>query len=560
MHTAVPPWVDGLTFAEVLSRTVAQAGDSDALVFPQFSCRRSYATFQADVAEAARALLALEVGPGDHVGIWAANCPQWVVLQFATSQIGAVLVNINPSYRAHELAYVLLQADIHTLLLTDVFKGASFFDILTEVCPELPGSQPGRLQAAGYPRLRHVVSVKNHTQSGMLGWDEFLQGAARVSAAELQHRQGAVRAEDVVNIQYTSGTTGFPKGAMLTHRNLLMNAYYVGQRLAAGSHDRFCIPVPFYHCFGCVLGTLLCAVYGAAMVVPGEAFNPVPTLQAIQDERCTSIYGVPTMFIAQLHHPRFAEFDLHSLRTGIMAGSPCPIEVMRAVVDKMGARDLTIAYGLTESSPVITQTEVSDTLERRVGTVGRALPGLEVRIAAPGTLESLPAGQPGELLVRGHAVMKGYYNKPAETAAAVTSEGWLHTGDLAVQTADGFYRITGRIKDLIIRGGENIYPREIEEYLYTHPLIADVQVVGLPDEKLGEEVSAWIRLKPGACLSEEDVRSFCRDRIAHFKVPRYVVIVDEYPTTVTGKVQKFKLRELGIERFGLHKAAAVETA
>jgi fatty-acyl-CoA synthase len=555
-----PPWVDGLTYAQVLATTVERCPDRDAVVFPQLAYRRSYAEFQGDVREVARALLAFEVQPGEHIGIWATNWPQWVIAQFAAASIGAVLVNINPAYRAHELAYVLSQADITTLLLTDRFKSTDYFDILAGICPELAASPPGQLFSAAFPRLRRVVSIKQETRPGMLSWDDFRQRAAAVSEAALYRRQADVRADAVVNIQYTSGTTGFPKGAMLTHRNLLINAYYVGQRLAFTERDRLCIPVPFYHCFGCVMGTLMCAVYGAAMVVPAEAFDPLATLQAIQDERCTAVYGVPTMFITELHHPRFAGFDLHTLRTGIMAGSPCPIEVMRAVVRQMGARDITIAYGLTEASPVITQTEASDSLEHRVGTVGRVLPGLEVRLVAPGTMAPLPAGQPGELLVRGHAVMKGYYQKPAETATAITPDGWLHTGDVAVQTPDGYYRITGRLKDLIIRGGENIYPREIEEFLYTHPGVADVQVVGLPDSQFGEEVSAWIRAKPGARLSEEDVKSFCQGRIARYKIPRYVVFIEEYPTTVTGKVQKFKLREMGIERFGLHQAAAMETA
>jgi fatty-acyl-CoA synthase len=556
----LPPWVDGRTFAQVLDETAQRFATHDALVFPQLAYRRNYREFRAEVGEVARALIALGVQRGEHVGIWATNWPQWVLTQFAVAQIGSVLVNINPAYRAHELAYVLKQADITTLLLTDRFKNSSFFDILAEVCPELESAEPGELRSAACPRLRYVVSIKSEKGSGMLSWDEFRQHSAAVTDEDLNRRQAAGSAGDVVNIQFTSGTTGFPKGAMLTHRNLLLNAFYVGQCLAANAQDRVCIPVPFYHCFGCVLGTLLCAVYGAAMIVPAESFDPLATLQAIATERGTVIYGVPTMFIAELNHPRFAELDLSSLRTGIMAGSPCPIEIMRGVVSRMGARDMTIAYGLTESSPVITQTAASDSLEHRVGTVGRVLPGLEVKIVAPSTTEPVPAGQPGELMARGHAVMKGYYNKPAETAAAITPDGWLHSGDLAVETPDGYYRITGRIKDVIIRGGENIYPREIEEFLHSHPLIADVQVVGLPDEKLVEEVSAWVRLKPGCNLLAEDIAEYCRGRIAHYKVPRYVVFVNEYPTTVSGKVQKFKLREMGIERFGLHKAAAVETA
>lgn len=560
MSTNERPWVDGLTFAEVLARTVKRCGERDALAFPQLGYRRTYNSFRSEVRRVARALMALNVQHGEHVGIWATNLPQWVITQFAAAHIGAVLVNINPAYRSHELQYVLNQADITTLLLTDQFKTSNYFDILANVCPELADCPPGELRGNACPRLRHVISIQQAKRPGMLSWEEFQTQADTVSDEELSRRQATVKAEDVVNIQYTSGTTGFPKGAMLTHRNLLMNAFYVGQRLAFTEEDRLCIPVPFYHCFGCVMGTLMCAVYGSAMVVPAETFDPLATLQAIQGERCTAVYGVPTMYIAQLNYPTFDVFNLKSLRTGIMAGSPCPIEVMRAVVERMGARDITIAYGLTESSPVITQTETTDSLEHRVGTVGRPIPGLEVKAVTPGTCDPLPAGQPGELMVRGHCVMKGYYQKPAETAAAITADGWLHTGDLAALTADGYYRITGRIKDMIIRGGENIYPREIEEFLYTHPAVADVQVVGLPDEKVGEEVCAWVRVKPGARLTEPEVKQFCKGRIAHFKVPRYIVLVEEFPTTVTGKVQKYRLREMGIERFGLHKAAAIETA
>jgi fatty-acyl-CoA synthase len=548
------------TFTDVLDRTAEQYGDHDALDFPQLGCRQNYRQFRESVRRVARALLALGVQRGEHVGLWAPNRPEWVLTQFATAEIGAVLVNINPAYRAHELEYVLKQADITTLLLTDRLKSSNYFELVTTVCPELVGCSPGSLRSAACPRLRHVISLKQGRPPGIVGWDEFLAGGAAVPAAELERRRAQTRPEDVVNIQYTSGTTGFPKGAMLTHHNLLMNARLVGQRLGFTERDRLCIPVPFYHCFGCVMGTLLCVVYGAAMVVPAEAFDPLATLQAIQAERSTAVYGVPTMFIAELNHPRFAEFDLRSLRTGIMAGSPCPIEVMRQVVERMGARDITIAYGLTEASPVITMTEASDSLEHRVGTVGKALPGIEVCIVAPGSMDPLPTGQAGELLARGHGIMAGYYQKPAETAAAITPDGWLHTGDLALETPDGYYRITGRIKDVIIRGGENIYPREIEEFLHTHPAIADAQVVGLPDREKVEEVCAWVRLRPGATLTEDEVRAHCRKNLAHYKVPRYVVFVEEYPTTVTGKVQKYKLRKLGVERFGLQQAAAMETA
>jgi fatty-acyl-CoA synthase len=552
MNGCTAPWVDGLTIAQVLEHTAARYPDHDALVFPQQGYRVRYAEFLAEVRRAARALVALGVEPGEHVAIWATNQPPWVILQFAAAAIGAVLVNINPAYRAHELRYVLEQADITTLFLTDCFKASDTFAMLAEVLPEL--------RAAASPKLRHTISVKSATRPGIESWETFLQRALAISPSALHKRQAAVRPGDTVNIQYTSGTTGFPKGAMLTHRNLLLNAFHVGQRQRFTPDDRVAIPVPLYHCFGCVMGTLACAVHGAAMVFPAESFDALATLEAIDAERCTALYGVPTMFIAQLNHARFSEVTLSSLRTGIMAGSPCPIELMRAVIERMGIRELTICYGLTEASPVVTQTEPDDDIEHRVSTVGRLLPGVEVRIVGAGTLEDVPPGQPGELVVRGHGIMQGYYNKPAETAAAITPDGWLHTGDLALQTADGYYRITGRIKDMIIRGGENIYPRELEEFLYTHPLIADVQVVGLPDDRFGEEVSAWIRLKGDAVLTAEEVRTYCRERVAHYKVPRYVVFVDEFPTTVTGKVQKFRLRAMGIERFGLQSAASIATA
>jgi fatty-acyl-CoA synthase len=557
---AEPPWVDGLTFSQMLARTVEASGGRDALVFPKLGYRRSYAEFQKDVRQAAKSFLALGVERGENIGIWASNWPQWVITQFATAEIGAVLVNVNPAYREQELRYVLNQADITTLVMTDQVKTSNFFNIFAGICPELTDCADGELRSSACPKLRRVISIKENKRTGMQSWTEFLSHGDRISDQQLERRRIEVGPSDVVNIQYTSGTTGFPKGAMLTHRNLLLNAYYVGQGMAFTPEDRLCIPVPFYHCFGCVMGTLMCAIYGAAMVIPAEIYCPEATLEAIQAERCTGIYGVPTMFIAELQHPRFPEFDLSSLRTGVMAGSPCPIELMKHVVGQMGAREITIGYGLTEASPIITQTRTDDSLEHRVGTVGRPLPGLDVRVTAPGGIEPLPDGSPGELQVRGHGVMKGYFNKPIETADAFTIDGWLHTGDVAMRTPDGYYRITGRIKDMICRGGENIYPREIEEFLYTHPQIADVQIVGLPDEKMGEEVSAWIRVKAGATLTEDAVRCFCRGKIAHFKIPRYVVFVDQYPSTVTGKVQKFKLRELGVEKFGLQKAASVETA
>jgi fatty-acyl-CoA synthase len=558
--SAEVPWVDGLTFAEMLALTAERHGERDALIFPQLGYRLTYRALHAEVRTVARALLALGVQRGEKVGIWATNWPQWAIVQLAAAHAGAVLVNINPAYRAHELRYVLNQADITTLFLTDRYRNTGSLEILAEVCPELEGCAPGALSAPACSRLRRVISIKDEKSPGLWSWQEFRALASTVPDEVLDRRQAEIRADDVVNIQYTSGTTGSPKGAMLTHRNLLMNAYYVGSRQALSERDRLCIPVPYYHCFGCVMGTLTCSIYGAAMVVPAETFDPGATLRALQDERCTALYGVPTMFIAELQHPSFGQVDVSTLRTGVMAGSPCPIEVMRAVIDKMGAREITIAYGLTEASPVITQTDTSDDLEHRVGTVGRPLPDVEVKIVGPDSLAPLPFGRQGELMARSHGVMKGYYNKPEETAQVLLPDGWLRSGDLAIQNPDGYYRITGRIKDMIIRGGENIYPREIEEFLYAHPAVADVQVVGLPDERRGEEVCAWIRLREGQTATAEEIQGFCRSCIAHFKVPRYIVFVDEYPTTVTGKIQKFKLREMGIERFGLQKAAAIETA
>lgn len=555
------PWVDGLTFGEVLEKSVNRFPDRDAFVFHQAGVRWTYRQFWEEVEETARAFLALEIQAGEHIGIWSTSWPQWVLTQFASAMIGSPMVNINPAYRSAELEYVLNNADITTLILTDRFKQSDYFTILERVCPEVPGSDPLALRAQRCPRLKRIVSLQETTRPGYLPWSGLLERAGEIPRQELAHVRALGRsAQEVVNIQYTSGTTGFPKGVLLTHRNLLMNAYYVGERMLISERDRVCIPVPFYHCFGCVMGTLMCVVYGAAGVIPAEYFEPEVTLETIEAEKCTAVYGVPAMFIAELGILEENDFDLSSLRTGIMAGSPCPIEIMRRVVNRMGASEITIAYGLTEASPVITQTHTSDGLEERVSTVGTALAGLEVRIVSPQTGEDLPDGEQGELWVRGHGVMKGYYKRPEETAAAIDSEGWLRTGDLAVRRKDGFFKITGRIKDMLIRGGENVYPREIEEFLYTHPEIRDVQVVGLPDPKFGEEVSAWIVRNPESQLTAEEVQAYCRDNLAHYKVPRYVFFVEEYPQTVTGKIQKFKLREMGIQRLGLERVANAETA
>ena len=559
---ASKPWVDGLTFGEVLARTVKEHGARDAVLFPQLGLRWPYAEFAERAEQTARALLALDLGRGAHVGIWATNWPEWILAQFATGLIGAVLVNVNPAYRKHELAYILEQADLQALLITDTHKTSDYEAMIIEVVPELRALTSGEpVKSQAFPKLRHVISIKSALRTpGIVPWPDFLKFGEHIDEKEVEEVRRQVEPQDPVNIQYTSGTTGAPKGAVLSHRNLLMNAYYVGDRQRITYDDRVCIPVPFYHCFGCVMGTLMCAEYGAAMVVPAESFDAEATLQASANEKCTALYGVPTMFNAQVHHPDFAKYDLSSLRTGIMAGSPCPVELMKRVAKDMHLTEITIAYGQTEASPVITQSKTTDSLEARVGTVGSELPGVEVRIVNPETGEDVAQGEQGELWARGHGVMLEYYNRPDATAEAIDDDGWLHTGDLAVETPDRNYRITGRIKDMIIRGGENIYPREIEEFLLTHPKIRDAQVVGLPDVKYVEQVSAWIvPTEPGA-LTEQDVKEFCREQIAHYKVPQYVIFIDEYPLTVTGKVQKFKLRKMGIERFGLQAAAQTETA
>ncbi|HEY2837688.1 MAG TPA: AMP-binding protein [Pirellulales bacterium] len=556
-----PPWIEGLTLGQTLAATAQKFPDRDALVFPSLGLRWSFAGLLDEVDRAARGLLALGIERGQHVAIWATNVPQWVVLQFATARIGAVLVNINPAYRPFELDYVLQQSDAVALFLVDHFKTSDYFAMLAEVFPELAAGVPGQPASERFPRLRWVVSLKGDTPTGASSWEEMLARGERsdrkAATADLDALDRALNPRDKINIQYTSGTTGFPKAATLSHRNLLYNAYYVGDCQRMSEVDRICIPVPFYHCFGCVLANICSIVYGAAMIVPAESFDPRATLAAIEAERATVLYGVPTMFIAQLQHETFASRDLSSLRTGIMSGSPCPIEVMRQVVDRMGAREITIAYGQTEASPVITQTRYDDPLELRVETVGKPLPGVEVKLIDPATGATLGDNQQGELCARGHVVMIGYYNNSEATALAIDGEGWLHTGDLAMRQANGYYRITGRIKDMVIRGGENIYPREIEEFLFTHPAIEQAAVVGVPDPKYVEELCAWIKLKTGASLDECAVRDFCRANLAHYKAPRYVKFVEVFPQTVTGKIQKFKIREEMIRELDLkeHKTA-----
>ena len=551
-----PEDIEGLTVGGVLDLVAESRPEDDALVYIDRSLRYSYAEFKEVVERCARALMALGLEKGDHVAVWGQNVPEWVTLQFATGKTGTVLVTINPAYKSNELKYVLEQSDAAALFLTEGVKGADFVGILEEAAPGLDDARPGELEIEGLPYLKHVVLIGDEapSRSGIVSYDEFFEGAEEVAQEELEERQESLDADEAINMQYTSGTTGFPKGVQLTHANIVKNAFYIGECMELGPEDRVCIPVPFFHCFGCVLGTLNAVTHEGTMV-PVEEFDPEAVLKAVHEDRCTALLGVPTMFIAELEHPDYEKYDTSSLRTGIMAGSPCPEEVMKQVVNDMGAEEITIAYGQTESSPVITQTRTDDPIERRVSTVGRALPDVEVKLVDPDTGEEVGPGEQGELCTRGYHVMKGYYKMPEETGETIDEEGWLHTGDLATMDEDGYVQITGRADDTIIRGGENIYPREIEEFLYTHPEISDVQVFGVPDEKYGEEIAAAIIKKEDSSLTEEDVKEYCRENIARYKVPKYVDFVEEYPMTASGKIQKFKLREATVERRDL-----VETA
>ena len=530
----------GETIGENLRRTVERFGSRESLVVRQQGYRATYRQLWDQTTVLARALIASGVQKGDRVGIWSPNRFEWVVTQFATARIGAILVNINPAYKTSELQYVLTQAGISLLLHARAFRSSDYVSMVAEVCPQCPD-------------LRETIVIDT-------GWDALLGRAAGASESELTARESRLQFDDAINIQYTSGTTGFPKGATLSHHNILNNGYLVGEMIKYTEHERVCIPVPFYHCFGMVMGNLACSSHGGCMVVPAEAFDPLATLEAIAAERCTSLYGVPTMFIAQLAHPRFKEFDLSSLRTGIMAGSPCPVEVMKQVQSLMHMPEVTICYGMTETSPVSTQSSWDDPLDRRVSTVGRVHPHVEIKIVDPESGAIVPRGVPGELCTRGYSVMIGYWGNEEATREAIDGARWMHTGDLATADADGYVNIVGRIKDMIIRGGENVYPREVEEYLYTHPAVLDVQVIGVPSEKYGEEVMAWVKRKPAATVSGDDLAAFCRGRIATFKIPAYWKFIDEFPTTVTGKVQKFRMREMAVAELGLERAARQRTA
>jgi len=523
-----------------LRRTAARVGDNDALVVPHQDYRATYRELIAQCEEVARGLLARGVKKGDRVGIWAPNRYEWVITQYATAAMGAILVNINPAYRTSELEYALNQSGISFFILAAGFRQADYRAMLAEV--------KGRC-----PDLREALVLED-------GWNALKRDAPKVDIAALREIEETLQFDDPINIQYTSGTTGFPKGATLTHHNILNNGFFIGETLHYTEKDRVCIPVPFYHCFGMVLGNLACTTHGATMVIPAEAYDPVLTMQTVQQERCTSLYGVPTMFIGELEHARFKEFDFSTLRTGIMAGSPCPVEVMKKVNTLMHIPEMTIAFGMTETSPVSTQCATDDPLERRVSTVGRVHPHVEIKIIDPTTGAVVPRGTRGELCSRGYLVMRGYWNNEEATRQAIDDARWMHTGDLAIMGDDGYINIVGRIKDMIIRGGENIYPREVEEFLYTHPDIADVQVIGIPSEKYGEEVMAWIKLREGASATGDDLAAWCKGKIATYKIPRQWKFVDSFPMTVTGKVQKFKMRETSIEELGLEKAAGVRTA
>lgn len=542
------------TIGGLLDHIAARYPDNDALVYPERGIRYSYRQFNEICRQLAKGLLKLGIRKGDNVAIWAYNVPEWVVLSFASAKIGAVLVTVNTAYKSAELEYLLNQSDSMSLFMVKSWKDTDYVATLNEVVPELASSQPCALKTAKLPFLKNVVFIGEETPAGMLNFERVIELGKEVSDAELASVEATVGIHDTIQMQYTSGTTGFPKGVMLTSHNLVNNGFFIGECMKFTEKDRLCIPVPFFHCFGSVLAVLASVTHGTAMV-PVEIFDPLKVLQAIEKEKCTAVHGVPTMFIAELEHPEFSSFDLSTLRTGIMAGSVCPIEIMKRVVRDMHMTDITIVFGQTESSPGITQSRTDDPLELRVATVGRALPGAEVKIIDIETGATLPPGKQGEFCARGYMVMKGYYKMPEETAKVIDADGWLHTGDLAIMDENGYCKITGRIKQMIIRGGENIYPKEIEEFLYTHPKISDVQIYGVPDRKYGEQVMASIILKKGVEMTEDEVREFCRGKIANYKIPKYVKFVESYPMTASGKIQKFKMRDMAIKELSLEEPA-----
>lgn len=534
------------TVGAVVREIAKKYPTTEAYVYPEHQIRKTYEEFDEETDHLAKAFMGMGIAKGEHVAIWSDNKREWLLSQFATGKMGAVLVTVNTNYQERELEYLLTQSDATTLILGEEFKGTSYIDIINAVCPEVKTSVKGEIDCENLPHFKRVIVMGEKNYPGIFTWSEFEAFATTISDKELDERLNSLHFDDVINIQYTSGTTGFPKGVMLTHMNIVNNAQIIGDFMKLTEDDRLCIPVPFFHCFGCVLGTLAAVTHGSTMVLV-EQFDAKRVLQAVQDEKCTGLHGVPTMFIAELNHPDYKQYDTSSLRTGIMAGSPCPIEVMKEVIDDMGASEITICYGQTESSPVITQTKSDDEIEKRVATVGKPHPYVEVKIIDPATNEELPTGMPGELCTRGYHVMKGYYKNEEATRAAIDHEGWLHTGDIAILDSEGYIEITGRIKDMVIRGGENVYPREIEEFLYQHPSIQDVQVVGVPDPKYGEELMAWIITKDGLTIDAEEIREYCKGKISRHKIPRYIQFTDAYPMTASGKIQKYLLRELSKE-------------
>lgn len=529
--------------------------DKEAVVSCHQGIRYTYLELQREVDRMASALLRAGLKPGDRIGIWSHNNVEWLVTQFATAKAGVILVNINPAYRVAELEYALNKVECKALIVMPSFKTTDYLEMIRSIAPEVSGAVPGRLESAKLPSLKTVIQIGNGTVPGFMRFSDLL--ATGDPADQAVHSLGArLRNTDTINIQFTSGTTGSPKGATLTHRNVLNNGFFIGEAMRLSPDDRLCIPVPLYHCFGMVVGNLAALTHGTTIVYPNDAFEAVSVLRAVQDERCTALHGVPTMFIAELDHPRFKEFDLSTLRTGVMAGSPCPIEVMKRVVNEMHMGEVTIAYGMTETSPASCQSTTDTPLEKRVSTIGKVLPHLELKVISPESGEILPVGAVGELCTRGYSVMRGYWKDAAKTSEAIDAEGWMHSGDLATIDEDGYVNIAGRIKDLVIRGGENVYPREVEEFLYRHPAIQDVQVIGVPDQKYGEELCAWAILRDGATLSEDGLRAFCKGQIAHYKIPRYIRFVESFPMTVTGKIQKFVMREMMKEELRLKDAAS----
>ncbi|MBA4535978.1 AMP-binding protein [Bacillus aquiflavi] len=531
-----------VTVGKLLEEKAQLHPEHEAVVYSELALRMNYKQFDDHCRLVAKGLMKLGLEKGEHLAVWSSNTPEWLTLQFATGKMGAVLVTVNTNYQTAELEYLLKQSDSTTLILMEQYRNSSYIDMLYEIAPELNNCEPGQLCSERLPYLKNVIVLSEKKYPGAYNWSDILKMGADVSDDNLHERMDSLHPDDVINMQYTSGTTGFPKGVMLTHSNIVNNGYNIANSMKLTKEDRLCIPVPFFHCFGCVLGTLACVSVGAT-ILPVQEFSPEKVLQTVQDEKCTALHGVPTMFISELNHPNFEKYDLSSLRTGIMAGSNCPIEVMKGVIEKMGAKEITIAYGQTEASPVITQTRTDDPIELRVETVGRALPNVEVKVVEPGTNNIVPPGVQGELCTRGYHVMKGYYKNPESTKEAIDDDGWLHTGDLAVMDENGYFRITGRLKDMIIRGGENIYPREIEEFLYTHPKVLDVQVVGIPDAVYGEEVMAWIILKDGQTATQEEIHEYCKGKISRHKIPRYIEFTHSYPMTASGKIQKYRLRE-----------------